>query len=447
MFQRLYELAVFCFRNLIVTFLLLPFLFGLPAQAQNLNQGPGPATRVDLVAVARGLDMQDPYARALFLYLQAKPGRMDNQNFYLNFLTYLFSQVPDFNCRDAFASEFERKDFFRKSFALKDQFMSIIQQARITQRYDVLYSIDTGRYDFTTGRLPFSEIGIAIGDVPKSVEMSSYCGERMLRGTSVDRSQFPWSFTVVDETARESGLQFPFGNELTLSEADARTLFSRFGRSLNAIVSYKFQVANNGSQKIQIFATDGQLFGLSSDAVVRIKSYRHPVHGQQSYLDITNPLSIDFAALGIETDLHFQQQGFRAVGQGASQGRGTELTTGSNSQIQGSAAVGSSSFVMRLAVPNIPPRLSGLKYNENAERYMTIYGKIDLVNASPRQVPVIGYATVLQVSDDGAVSASRPLNFTGRFTPAGQEPPADIQDEPESILEEMPDELAAPGSE
>lgn len=389
------------------------------AQAQQLSTGSGLAPRVDVVEAAQRLNMQDPYARAIYLFIRSNPTYMDNPQFYVGFLAYLLSTTPDFDCREAFANEFERRDYFTQAFALKDRLTEVVSTVTIPQRFDVGYTIDTGRYDFTSSTLPFSNIRSVGSEFNYSISSNNAqsCASQMLSGTTVDINLFPWQFEVVNETGEQGQPQFPFGQSLQVPDADARVLFQQFGRQLYAIVSYQFQAANNGDRKVQIIPTDGQLFGLASDAVVRVKSFQHPTLSQAQYFDITNPLSISVAQIGLEADLKFQQQGFRAVGEGIRQDPGTDITLGGTFPVGGSAAVGNSTFIMRLAVPRLISSMPGLNNQPTAERFLTLFGSINFSDVTQASAPVTGVAIVLQIEQDGTMRQTQPFYFSGAFRP------------------------------
>ncbi|GAW33522.1 hypothetical protein RA2_00560 [Roseovarius sp. A-2] len=394
------------------------------AQAQQLSSSQGQATQIDFLQTAGDLSMRDMYNRSLYLFIRSNPTVLDDQEFYVNFLIFLMNRSEKFNCNKAFSNEFERRDFFTKSFALKDQLRQIINSARIPQRFDIAFTIDTGRYDFMTTDLPFdrvSAVGLREG-LSRSIS-SSYsrnCASSILNGTNVDSKKFAWDFQVVDENGERWTPGFPFGGSLKLSDADARVLFERFGRQLYAVVSYQFLAANNGKQLIQIVPTDGQLFGLSSDAVVRVKSFAHPALSQPSYLDVTNPLSIDIPGLDVSLDVSFVQDGFRAVGKGTRQTAGTGITSGAKTPVRGSLAVGNSVFIMRFAMPEVFK--AGSHSGSGAaggEVFMTLFGAIDFERISEKQAPVSGLVQVLEQRQGAQkLNVRDSFHFNGAFRPA-----------------------------
>ncbi len=214
---------------------LLAFSAVAPA-AQQLTVGQGHAAKVNLVEEARTLSMRDTHARALYAYIRANPSVMENAQFYVNFLIYLMHKSEGFDCRQAFASEFERRDFFTNSFALKDQIRQMVNSVTIPQRFDIAYTIDTGRFDFSTSTLPFKHASVGLREyLSHSISAAggaSSCAHNILNGTQVSVQQFPWTFKVVDENAQQARQFFPFGTSMQLSSNDARVLFDRFGRRL-----------------------------------------------------------------------------------------------------------------------------------------------------------------------------------------------------------------------
>jgi hypothetical protein len=351
---------------------------------------------------------------------------LDDQEFYVNFLIFLMTRSEGFNCREAFANEFERRDFFTNAFALKDQLRQIVNSVRFPQRFDIAFTVDTGRYDFTTADLPFdrvSAVGLREGLNRRiSAVNSKYCASQILSGTNVDSDKFAWVFEVVDETGQRWIPGFPFGDSLKLSDADARVLFERFGRQLYAVVSYQFLAANNGKQLIQIVPTDGQLFGLSSDAVVRVKSFAHPTLSKPSYLDVTNPLSIDLPNLDVSLDVSFVQNGFRAVGKGTRQTAGTGITSGAKTPVRGSLAVGNSVFIMRFAMPEVFQAGSHTgSGGAGGEVFMTLFGAVDFEQISENRAPVSGLVQVLEQRQGAqALNVRDSFHFNGAFRPADQ---------------------------
>ena len=425
----------------------LAALLPMQAQSQQISTQSGLAAGVNLAQAARQLNMQDMYARALYLHIRGNPALLDNQQFYVGFLAYLMSTTEGFDCGQAFGNEFERRDYFTRAFALKDQLREIVSTVNIPQRFDISYTIDTGRYDFTSTTLPFSNI-TSIGSVLSrsiSSQNARYCAQQMLEGTTVDISLFPWQFQVVNEAVKPETPGFPFGRSLQISANDARILFERFGRQLYGSVSYLFQAANNGEQKIQVIPTDGQLFGLANDAVVRVKSFSHPQLSQPSYLDITNPLAISIPVLGLNADLKFTQEGFRAVGSGTRKDKGTDITIGGEFPVDGSAAVANSTFIMRLAVPQLIGRAQGLPNTQGAQRFLTLFGAIDFGKVSNLRAPVSGSAIVLQVEPDGNLRNSGAMAFTGAFRPTEEAAPAAAAPEA-SQLEESPQQASTSGN-
>jgi hypothetical protein len=236
-----------------------------------------------------------------------------------------------------------------------------------------------------------------------------------------------------------------------LSDADARQLFERFGRQLYAIVSYQVRAANDGSRQIQIVATDGQLFGLSSDAVVRVQSYAHPSMSQPSYLDISNPLDLEFSDLLTKMTLQFQQQGFRAVGSGTRSGRGTDFSAARDMPVTGSGAVGNSGFILRLSSPEMLAQI-----NENAHElrqlkgtvgYLTVYGSVDFERVTAEAAPVSGVYVVQTINPQtGLLEGTRPLRFTGQFrapgAPGAQAEPSATASQLDELVIDTPAEPA-----
>ncbi len=405
-------------------------------QAQQFSVQQGQASQLNLLDEARNVSMRNMYNRALYLYVRSNPGLLDDQQFYVNFLIFLMSQSSDFDCDRAFSNEFERRDFFTNSFAMKDQLRQIVNSVWIPERFDIAFTIDTGRYDFSSTNLPFSEI-TAVGlreTLSNSIDLyrGRSCASDILRGTSVDSDKFAWTFAVVDEIAERKSPRFPFGSSMQLSTNDARVLFDRFGRRLYAVVSYQFKAANNGEQLIQIIPTDAQLFGLSSDAVVRVQSYTHPTLSQASYLDITNPLKLDLHELGMVIDVNFDQEGFRAVATGTRTDSGTDITTGGVSTISGSAAVGNSVFIMRFATPKEFKAGRKLVGTAGNNAFMTLFGSVDFEKISNTRAPVSGLLQILeQSSGQQYLKEVENYRFRGAFRPAGSE-----VEEPQSTTQE-----------
>ncbi len=392
--------------------------------AQQLNATAGQATGVDLVATARAVSMRDIYARSLYLHVRANPTKLDDPTFYANFVIFLLNESPDFKCDKAFANEFEKRDFFTQAFAIKPQIAAAVNGVTIPQRFDIAFSIQTGNYDFTTATLPFADVATvgARNELSTRVSESNqtqYCARNILRGTEVSSQEFPWSFDVVTEGEEQhtyggNGKFFPFGGSMNLSDSDARILFERFGRKLYAIVSYSVLAANDGHALLQIIPTDGQMFGLAADAVVRVKTHAHPTMSQVNYLDFSNPLHLAIPAIGLTADTRFEQDGFRAVGKGTSRTRGTGITAGQVLPVSGSAAVGNSSFVVRLA--------TGPAY---APKYLTLFGDVDFEKVTGTSVPVSGVVEVIDPSDADrqALNHRNFTAFTGSFSPGGETRP------------------------
>lgn len=408
--------------------------FGTTAHAQQLSAQTGPAAKVDLVGVARSLSMQDPYARSLFLFMRSNPNSLDDQMFYVAFVSYLVSMDIGRDCRNAFANEFERRDFFTRSFDVKPQLQQIIATKTITQRFEASYKVNTGRYDFTNGTLPFGPIQSVGPQLDSSISAyeAQQCANSMLQGTQVDTKSFPWTFRVVDEAASQKQPAFPFGGALQLSDADARVLFEQFGRQLYAIVSYQVLAAADGSHRVQVIATDAELFGLSDNAVVKVKSFSHPTLSQPSYMDIATELTVQSEPLGLDAKVTFEQMGFRAVANGTAQGRGTGVTVGGTYRITGSAAVGGSSFIMRIAAPQLTVNLPGLSSDLNAQRFLTLFGAVDASAATATEAPVKGSAVVLEVPANGELRETNAYPFFGAFKAPSQTDPAAGTTEQES---------------
>ncbi len=419
---------VFAACNTFVICSLLGVIFGAApatAFAQQFSQKQGSALGVDLIRTAQTVSMQDMYSRAIYLHIRSNPAVLDNPQFYVNFLIFLMTKDGEFNCREAFANEFERRDFFTRSFGLKDQIRQVVNSVTIPSRFEIAYSIDTGRYEFTSGKLPFQgfrPVSTSQG-LSQSITSSSEqnCAQQILSGTTVEVGQFPWHFQVVNESGERGQPGFPFGQELVLPDSDARMLFSQFGRQLYAIISYQFQAANNGEAKVQIIPADGQLFGLSSDAVVRVKTFQHPRLSQPSFLDMTNPMTVLVDDLDLNAKLEFQQQGFRAVGTGTREDPGTDITLGGTVPVSGSAAVGNSLFVMRLATPRLMNRVPGLdQMQPGSQRFLTLIGAVDFEKVRPNLAPVSGQAIVLQLEQSGEMHEAYGMHFTGAFRPAAK---------------------------
>lgn len=107
-------------------------------------------------------------------------------------------------------------------------------------------------------------------------------------------------------------------------------LFERFGRELFAVVSYSFQAAGNGEKLIMIVPTDGQLVVLANEAVVRVEIYTHSTKSQPGTLDFTNPLTVTLPQLDSTMEMTFTQEGFRAVGMGTRDEKGTRIMPKAN---------------------------------------------------------------------------------------------------------------------
>lgn len=435
------------FKRLVcATFVLLCSL--TQATSQQFSQQTGAALKVDLLRTAQQMDMKDMYARALYLHLRANPQALENQAILVNFIIYLMSTSPGFECSKAFANEFEKRDFFTNALQLKPQLRQIVSSVNIPQRFDIAYTINTNAYKFEEQSLPFSNIrAVSVSEgLSNSVNArTERCARDILKGTGVDTQPFPWRFSIVNEAGKQQRPGFPFGNQLQVPANDARLLFSQFGRQLYGIVSYRFQAANNGSAKIQVIPTDGQLFGLSANAVVAVKTFRHPSLSQPSYLDLTNPLELKISDLNLEAQLTFQQQGFRAVGSGSREDRGTGIKLGGTVPVSGSAAVGSSMFIMRIHAPQLELNTRyGNSLGPNTEKYLTLIGGIDFEKATATRAPVSGNAIVLHVdTQSGQMVDSRPMYFSGAFTPKA--PPA-AAPEAEAIPAPSSDTPLAPSS-
>ncbi|MEL6689062.1 MAG: hypothetical protein AAFP28_01980 [Pseudomonadota bacterium] len=395
-----------------------------PVDAQQGPSGTGQAPQLDIISLAASQDLQAPYPRALYSWIKANPQRLQDANFYVNFVSYLLSTADDFDCRRAFANEFERRDYFNGVFQYQATLAQIVNSARLTQNFDRLFGIDTGRYDFQTQTLPITRRRALDQGLDRNLNNweAKNCAQQMLNGTAVDTGAFPWDFQIVDENIQVKQPAFPFENTLKLPENDARIIFETFGRDLFAIVSYNFVAANNGDYKIQIFPTDGTLFGLSADAVVRIRSYRHPQAGGAATLDFTNPMKISVPAIGLETELQFEQQDFRAVGKGTRAQAATGFSASASVPVTGTAAVGNSSFIVRLEVPGYSAEVPGLNRFDPTnprQRYVTFFGKLDLTAPPSDTAPVYGTGTVLEDERDrnGDWRTSRVFRFEGAFTP------------------------------
>ena len=387
------------------------------AVAQNLTGQAGKAAAVDLVAVAGNLSMQNAYARALFQFLRSNPNMLNDQQFYVNFVSYLISNELGHDCREAFANEFERRDFFTQSMQALPQLQQVIASKTIPDRFEISYQVITGEYDFTTGNLPFDNIRSVGEQLGRSINSNQgrNCAAQMLQGTSVDSSTFPWDFRVVDEAGDNQAPGFPFARSLQVNAADARTLFEQFGRQLYSIVSYQVLAASDGTYRVQVIPTNAQLFGLSDNAVVRTRTFAHPTLAQPSYLDVATRLVVKSEPLNLDAEVVLEQEGFRAVAKGTGKGRGTGVTVGGTYEVSGSAAVGATSFIMRIAAPQLNQQVQGLRNVPGSKRYLTLYGDIDFNNITASSAPVTGRAVVLQVDPDGRLQETNAFPFHGRF--------------------------------
>ncbi|MCL3882556.1 hypothetical protein [Marivita sp. GX14005] len=419
------------------------------AEAQVLSAQTGRAAKVDIVAAANDLSMQEAYPRSLFLYLKANPNYLSDPQFYVSLVSYLISTKLDNYCRDAFSNEFERRDFFTRSFEVMPQLQQVIAGKAITQRFEVSYKVDTGQYDFTTGQLPFTSIqsvGEQLGSTI-TAQQGQQCARQMLQGTEVDTSTFPWNFTVENEEGQRAGPAFPFTRTLQLSSNDARTLFETFGRQLYSIVGYRMQAANDGTHRTQVIPTDAQLFGLSDNAVVRVKTFAHPTLSQPSYLDISSELALQSEPLSLDATVRFEQDGFRAVANGTAQGRSTGVTVGATYPVSGSAAVGATSFIMRIAAPQLMTNVSGLRNNPGAQRFLTLFGGIDFNNVTASVAPVEGRAVVLEIDPSGEMRETGAFQFRGRFTAIEDAPEASAAASPEPNEEQQGDDAGSQDAE
>ncbi len=388
------------------------------SHAQSISTQSGRAASVDLVAAAKDLSMQNAYARSLLSFIKLNPARFNDQQFYVGFVSYLiFTKLND-RCQDAFANEFERRDFYTRSFDILPQLQKVIAEKSIPDRFEVSYQINTGEYDFTSGSLPFDNVrsvGEQLGNTIHSGDAQS-CAGNLLRGTAVDISSFPWRFNVADETGQPAAPAFPFAKSQPLSAADARTLFEQFGRQLYSIVGYQVLAAGDGTHRVQIIPTDAQLFGLSDDAVVRVQTFAHPTLSQPNYLDIANQLTVLSEPLNLAATVTLEQEGFRAVATGTSQGRGTGVTAATTHQVSGSAAVGATSFIMRMTAPQLTSDVYGLSNVPGTVRYLTMFGEIDFNNVSASKAPILGKAIVLEVDPNGILKESQLYPISGHFT-------------------------------
>ncbi|NVO58195.1 hypothetical protein HW561_20590 [Rhodobacteraceae bacterium B1Z28] len=402
------------------------FIAGL-GYAQNLASQSGKASSVDLVSAANDLSMQNAYARALFQFLRANPSLMNDQQFYVNFVSYLISTKLENNCYEAFSNEFERRDFFTRSFQALPQLQQVIADKTIPERFEISYQVITGEYDFATGNLPFSSIrsiGEQLGQSMSSRQGRS-CATQMLQGTSVETNTFPWDFKIVNEAGKTETPGFPFANALQVNAADARTLFEQFGRQLYSIVGYQVLAASDGTYRVQVIPTNAQLFGLSDNSVVRARTFAHPTLGQPNYLDVATKLAVKSEPLNLDATVTLEQEGFRAIAKGKGQGRGTGVTAGGTYEVSGSAAVGATSFIMRIAAPQLNRQVPALPNTPGAKRYLTIYGEVDFNNVTASSAPVTGRAVVLQVDPNGKISETNAYPILGRFI--ATQPPKQAQ--------------------
>ncbi len=425
--------------------------FASTAAAQVITTKQGRASAVDLAAAARELSMQDPYARSLLLFIRSNPATLSDQNFFVGLVSYLVAtqirtgQNGQLDCRNAFANEFERRDFYTRALQSRPQIQQVIASKNIPQRFEVSYRITSGAYDFQSATLPLQDIRAIGANLGRSLDANQArnCANQMLQGAQVDINSFPWRFDVVNEAGEIQEPDFPFVRSLQLNATDARTLYEQFGRQLYSIVSYRVLAANDGSHRVQAIATDAQLFGLSDNAVVRIKTYTHPTLSQPNYLNIANQLTIRSddqgypatghrAPLGLDANVTFQQNGFRAVANGIVKGQSTGVTAATSYPVTGSAAVGTSGFIMRIAAPQLTTSLPDLQNVPGAQKYLTLFLEIDFNNVTATSAPVIGHAVVLQVSPDGAMQETRPYRVSGRFIPLDEQPNAEVSQAPDT---------------
>ncbi|MEL7299160.1 MAG: hypothetical protein AAFM92_02140 [Pseudomonadota bacterium] len=408
-----------------------------PSSAQQAPTGSGFATKLDILGLARSQNLQAPYPRALYAWIQANPQRFQDPNFYVNFIAYLLSTADGIRCDRAFANEFERNDFFNGVFQYQQALAGIISSARLSQRYDRHFGIDTGQYVFETQTLPIQRVrGLDAGlgsniSATNGRTTPSNCARQIFQGTPVDAEAFPWRFTVVDENIRPNAPSFPFPDKLQLPASDARTIFETFGRDLFAIVSYQFVAANNGEYKIQAFPTDATLFGLSASSVVRILEFRHPQVGGAPRLDITTPMKLRASSISLAATINFEQQDFRAVGTGTRTQAATGFAPVSSVPLSGTAAVGHSSFILRLELPGYNAELPGLLPYWGDEtpttRYATVFGKVDLGVEGVGQQRFRGTLKILENVPQRGWTTSPAVPFRGSFEPepvASNEPAA-----------------------
>jgi hypothetical protein len=421
----------------------------VPLHAQQITRQAGDALAVDLVATAQSLSMRDMYARSLYEYIRSNPNSFADPTFYVNFLVFLMHQSPGFRCDQAFSNEFEKRDFFVnvQQPDLKNQIFQAISSAAITQRFDIAFTLDTQPFNFNTSSLSYNvrSIGLAenLNNIIRVRNREQSCAQQVLQSLQVATDAFPWRFTVVDEAGEAAAPAFPFGRSITVPATDARVLYERFGRQLFAVVSYRFQAANNGEHKVQVFPTDGQMFGLSSDSVVRVQTYKHPRFSQPQYLDFSNEMQLNIPDLNVDMALKFQQQGFRAVGAGERQDPGTLISLGKSVQTNGSAAVGNSVFIIRLAMPslNVEQNIQySLGRDNNGEHYVTLFGSLDYEKITAQSAPFSGQAQLLQVDpSDGELREVRlRAGFDGAFYTAGIPRAQSPEAEPQSQLDLPP---------
>lgn len=414
--------------------------FSAPLFAQDLTSQAGNAMSVDLVAATQDLSMQNAYARSLLSFIRSNPQLMSDQQFYVNFVSYLISTQLADDCRNAFSNEFERRDFFTRSFNVLPNIQQAIAAKTIPQRFEVSYQVNTGEYDFTTGNLPLTQRRSVGDDLNSSIQSGNgrYCAQQILEGTNVETNSFPWNFTVVNEAGDRAAPGFPFSQSLQLSAADARTLFEQFGRQFYSIVGYQVLAASDGTHRVQAIPTDAQLFGLSDNAVVRVRTFAHPTLSQPNYLDIANELTVRSEELSLDATVTLEQEGFRAVATGTSQGRGTGVTAARTHKVTGSAAVGATSFIMRIAAPQLMANVPRLSNQPGSKRYLTLYGGIDFNNVTASTAPIIGSAVVLEVQADGAFNETGAYPVTGFFRSlnSGQQDQVSSAPEPQQPVNE-----------
>ncbi len=409
------------------------------ASAQSMPTGQGTAFRLDLQKLASEVDPRDAYARALYDYLRSNPVQWEDPTFFVNFVIYLISKHPGIDCDAAFANEFERRDYFTAIPAMKNTLRQIVTTTRLPTRFDVGYVIETGEYDFQNSILPFTRIsGVSLnGDFSYSLNSdhnARSCAAQILQGTDVDQNAFPWEFRIVDETQKQTQPQFPFGKQLSIAPNDARTLFERFGRELFAIVSYSFRAAANGDRLVMIVPTDGQLFGLGNDAVVRVKTHVHPTMSQPGSFDFTNPLTVTLPEIDSTMEMAFTQEGFRAVGTGTRDEKGTSLTVGRTFEVNGSAAVGQSAFVMRLETAGLTTRHDYADSKLGRARQVTFFGSVDFSRATSDFAPVSGTAFIERIDRPAAVFSQHiKMAFDGGFIPQAAASSSAVEENPTNV--------------